>query len=119
MLNKALYFVLLRNTFQVVIVCIGVSMPPSKPPPPLSYKVSPLNLKTVQAPLFKQSPSTLVFREPSLKVGFLSDPQKYESFSSLTLSYLLKVTKFLVELSQFEFLVMQRKIFLLINSFCR
>ena len=43
------------------------------------------------------------------------------SYSSLTLSYPLKVTKFLVKISQFEFLVMTEKnifvykIFLLLN----
>ena len=69
----------------------------------------PLNLQTVQAPLFKQSPSILVFHETSLKVRFFSEPQKYQSFSSLTSSYLLKATKFLVEISEFEFLVMTEK----------
>ena len=48
----------------------------------------------------------LVFHEPSLKVGFFSQLQKYQSFSPLTPSYLLKVTKFFVEIPQFEFLVM-------------
>ena len=63
----------------------------------------------------------MVFREPSLKVGFFSEPQKYQSFSALTQSYLLKVTKFLVEISHFEFLVMTeknifaRKLFLPLN----
>ena len=42
-------------------------------------------------------------------MGFFSEPQKYQSFSPLTQSYLLKVTKFLVEISQFEFLVMTEK----------
>ena len=69
----------------------------------------PLNLQTVQAPFLSSPPSILVFREPSLKVGFFYKPPKYQSFSSLTPSYLLKVTKFLVEISQFEFLVMTEK----------
>ena len=80
MLNKALYFVLLRNTFQIVIVCIGVSMPPSKPPPPLSYKVSPLNLKTVQAPLFKQSPLYIGFSWTLPKSGIFKWPSKIWKF---------------------------------------
>ena len=50
---------------------------------------------------------------PSLKVGFFSELPKYYSFSSLTPYYLLKVTKFLVEIFQFEFLVMTEK-----NIFC-
>ena len=45
----------------------------------------------------------LVFREPSV------NPPKYQSFSFLTLSYLLKVTKFLVKISNFEFLVIAEK----------
>ena len=48
---------------------------------------------------------------PLLKVGFFNEPPKYQSFSSLTQSYLLKVTKFLLEISQFEFLAMTEKIF--------
>ena len=58
----------------------------------------------------------LVFREtppprpPSLlKVGFFSEPPKYESFSPIIPSFLLKVTKFLVKISQFEFLVTTEK----------
>ena len=38
-----------------------------------------------------------------------------KGFSSFTLSYLLKVTKFLVKISQFEFLVMTEQEFLFIN----
>ena len=54
-------------------------------------------------------PSLLVFYNLFLKIGFFSEPQKYLSFSLLTPSYLLKVTKFLVKISQFEFLVMIEK----------
>ena len=39
---------------------------------------------------------------------FLSERQKYQSFSSLIPSYLLKVTKFLVKISKYEFLVINR-----------
>ena len=46
--------------------------------------------------------------EPPLKVRFFSEPPKY-CFPSLTPSYLLKVTKFLGKISQFEFLVMTEK----------
>ena len=56
------------------------------------------------------------FVNPPLKVVFFSEPPK--SFSSLALSYLLKVTKFLVKISWFEFLVMTEKnIFSPINFF--
>ena len=49
--------------------------------------------------------------QQSLKVESFSEPPKYLSFSSLTQSYLLKVTKLLLEISQFEFLAMTEKIF--------
>ena len=51
----------------------GINRPSFLPsPPPL-----PLNLQTVQAPLFyANSPFILVFQDPSLppKIGFLSEP---------------------------------------------
>ena len=111
MLNKAFYSILLRNTFQIVILCIVVStLPlPQKHHTLILAKLTPLKSANCPSPLFKQSPSTLVFHETSLKVGFFSEPQKYQSFSSLTPSYLLKATKFLVEISKFEFLVMTEK----------
>ena len=49
------------------------------------------------------------------------NPQIFKSFSSLIPSYILKITKFLGEISQFEFLVMTKKnifaykLFLLLN----
>ena len=49
-------------------------------------------------------------QESRLRINF-SGPQKYESFSSLTPCYLLKVTKFLVKIPQFEFLVMKNQHF--------
>ena len=92
--------------------------PPSKTPPPLSCQVPPLNLQTVQAPFLSNPPSILVFHEPSRKVGFFSEPQKYWSFSPLTQSYILKVTKFLVEISQFEFLIITEKNIFAHKLFC-
>ena len=44
-----------------------------------------------------------------LIVGFFRARPKYQSFSSLTPSFLLKVPKFLVKISQFKFLVMTEK----------
>ena len=67
-------------------LCIKVSTP---------LKSAPLNLQTVTAPLFRQSP---------LYIGF-----------SWTL---LKVTKFLVKICQFEFLVMTEKNIFVYNFFC-
>ena len=87
---------------------------PSKTPPPLSCQEPPppFILQTVQAPLFSQSPPLYWFFMTSIvKIGFFCEPQKYQSFSFLTLSYLLKVTRFLVKTSQFEFLVMIEKNF--------
>ena len=74
----------------------------------------PLNLQTVQAPLFRQSPLYIGFSwTPPLKIVFFSEPQKYWSLSFLTLFYLLNVTKFLVKTFQFEFLFMTEKHFCL------
>ena len=83
----------------------GINSPPKIPPPPSFLPSPPLNLQTVPAP---QPPFMLVFREliPPLKVGFFSERLQYQSFSSLTPSYLVKVTKFFVNIHQFEFLVM-------------
>ena len=91
------------------MVCIGVLT--HLKTTTLSFLPSPaiLNLQTALAPFLSNFLSLLVFCEPFLKVGLFSEPQKYQSFSSLTQSYLLKVTKFLVEISQFEFLVMTEK----------
>ena len=85
-------------------------------PPPLKNTTSsflpslpPYICKLSKPPFLSNPSSTLVSREPSLKKRFFSEPPKYWSFSFLTPSYLLKVTKFLVEISQFEFLVMTEK----------
>ena len=104
MLNKAFYSILLRNTFKIVIVYIGVSTPLKN----TTFSFLPssllLNLQTVQAPFLSNPPSILVFDETSLKVEFFSETPKYQSLSFLTPFYLLKVTKYLVEISHFEFL---------------
>ena len=56
------------------------------------------------------SPLYISFLEtPPLKLGFFSERPKYQCFSFLTLSYLLKVTKSIVKICQFEFLVMTEK----------
>ena len=100
--------------FTMLIVCIGLSTsPPQKPHPlfltkqhPSFSRLKSANCPSLQSVLSNPS-SLLVSLEPSLKVGFFSKPPKYWSYSSP--SYLLKVTKFLVEISQFEFLVMTNK----------
>ena len=96
---------------------------PSKAPP-LSFLPShPFPLKYAKCPSLPSSfqaiaPSILVFSPippppPPIKIWFFSEPQKYLSFSSLTPSYLFfKKTKFIVNVSQFEFFDMTEK-----NSF--
>ena len=71
-------------TFVCSLVCIadiGVSTPPQKYySPRLSCQVPSLNQQTVQAPLFRQSPQYIGFRDPpslTLKVWSFSEPQKY------------------------------------------
>ena len=56
-------------------------------------------------PLFRQSLlcTSFSWTPPPLIVEFFSGRPKYQSFSSLTPSDLLKVTKVLVKISQFEF----------------
>ena len=53
----------------------------------------------------------LVFREPPpLKVEFFNEPQNIKVFHPQYIpSYLLKVTKFIGKISQFEFLLMTEK----------
>ena len=83
--------------------------PPLKTPP--SFLPSP-SLKSANCPsppLKAIPPLYRFFMNSPVKVGFFSKSQKYWSFLSLTPSYLLKVTKFLVKTSQFEFLVMTEK----------
>ena len=82
------------------IVCIGVSTPlPLKssnyPSPSLFLVNSPLYIGFFENP-------------PSYKSHFSVNPQ-YNSFWSIIPSYILKVTKFLGKISQFEFLVMTEK----------
>ena len=95
-----------------LIVCIEVSTP-LKNTTTLVLAKPHLNCHTVQAPPppFRQSPPLYWFfvNPPPWKSDFSVNPQK--SFSSLIPSYLLKVTKFLGKISQFEFLVMTDKFF--------
>ena len=61
MLNEAFYSPLLKNTFQIIIVCIGVSTPSKKPSPLSCQAPHLLDLQTVQVPLFKRSPLYIGF----------------------------------------------------------
>ena len=94
-------------TLQKTQWALGYQPHPSKTPPS-----SFLNQQTVQAPLFRQSIQYNGFSSPLLKVGSFSEPPpppKKNFFSSVIPSYLLKITKFLGKISQFEFLVMREK----------
>ena len=83
------------------IVCIWVStISPQKPPP----------TKSVNCP----SPLS---RHP-LKIEFFTEPPQYYIFSSLTPSYFLKISKFLVKTSQFNFLLVKEKNIFCLNLFC-
>ena len=73
--------------------------PPLEAPP--SFLPNPvLNLQTFQVPPFRQSP--LYRALLPLKIGFFSEAPQFKNFPSLIPSYLLKVTKFLVKISQFN-----------------
>ena len=98
--------------FWTSIVCIRVSTTFKNTASLFLAKNPPSNLQTVQAtPFLGTPPSISVFHELPfpLKFGFFGERPKYQNFSSLTPSYLLKVTKFLVKIFQFEFLVMTMK----------
>ena len=106
------------------IVCIVVSTPLENTPPPPSFLPSPplKSAKFPSPPPFTGNYPLYIgyfvnFREPPLKIWFFSEPQKYSSFSTLTPSCLLKRTKFLVRVSQFEFFVMTEKNIFVIKYF--
>ena len=87
------------------------SFSPAPPPPP-----HPLNLQTDQAPPFLgNSPLYIGFlcvnRPTPDKPGFLVNPHYIKFFhpQPLNSSHLSKVTKFLVKISQFKYLVMTEK----------
>ena len=88
-------------TLRSVHWCINPSLFLVKPPLKLANCPSP--------PFLGNPPLYIGFRDPPLKVGFFGESPKYLSFSSFTSSYFLKVTKFLGNMSQFEFLVMTEK----------
>ena len=88
-------------------MCIGVSTPP-----PCSCQ-APLKLPNCSSlpPFLGNLPLYVGFSwaPTTLKVGFFSEPLIYWSFSYLTPSNLLKVTKFSLKISKLEFLVMTEK----------
>ena len=101
----------LYNNFVInptAIMCIGVSIPPQKQPP--SFLPSPpLKLANCPRPLFRQSPLYIGFSWilPHSKIRIFQLTPKILTF--FILNTILKVTKFLGKISQFEFLVMTGK----------
>ena len=79
------------------IGALGINLPHSKTPSLLFSRSTPLNLQTVQALLFRQF--LLIY------IGF-------------SWTHLLKVTEFLVKISQFKFLVMKDKNIFVYELFC-
>ena len=73
----------------MTIVYIEVLPPPLKNTTPSFLPISPLNLLTVQAPLFRQPPSILYFHNPpALKNQIFQRTSQCYSCSSLNLSYI-------------------------------
>ena len=84
--------------------------PSSKTPPPLSCQAPPLNLQTVQTPPFLGNPPfILFFREPPSENRIFQWTPEILKFLIINPILLLKVTKFLVKIPLFEFLVMTGK----------
>ena len=83
--------------------------PPLSSQPPHPHP-TPKSANFQSHPSFQTIPPFIsVFCKLPLKVGFFSERPKYQSISPLTPSYLLKVSKFLDDISQFEFLFMTEK----------
>ena len=95
----------IRNQNWSYLVCIGVSTPSLKNTTPI-----------------RELPNHPFLGDPTLHIGFswIPHPLKNHIFQwnpkILTLSYLLKETKFIVKIFQFAFLVWQRKYFCLDTS---
>ena len=116
--NKAFYSILSRNIFQIVILCIGVSTPIQKhPPPPFLPSSPPLNLQTVQAP-FLSSLSSIGFLWTFHKSGIFQWTPKISKFFILSTILSFKSNKILTWNFPVWILSYDRKIFLLINFFC-
>ena len=93
---------------EMFIVWIGVSTPLKKITP--SFSLSPLlNLQIVRPRFLGQNPYILFFVNPPPKNWIFQWTSIILNFLSLTESHLLKVTKFLVKISQFKFLFMTEK----------
>ena len=105
MLNKAFYSILLRNTLQIVTVFIGVSTPhpPKKHHPLILAKLTPIKSANCPSHLFKESPLYIDFSWTFPKSGIFQWTPKFFILNTI-------LTKFFVEICQFEFLVMTEQI---------
>ena len=88
-----------------------------KSSPTLSCQAHPpLNLKIAQALFLGKPPYILVFHDPSpYNLDFSVNPKNIKVFHPSR--HLLKVTKFSVKISQFEFLVMTEQSILVFKPF--
>ena len=120
-------FVSIRRLLQL-IVCIGVSTPPHLKNTTPSFAKSPLKSANYPSPSFLGEspplkkiihgpPPTHTHTHPE-KIVVSVNFHNINFFLSLTPSHLLKVTKFLVEISQFKFLVMTEKNIFIYKFFC-
>ena len=99
------------------LMCIGMSTPLENTHP-LSCQAPLKFANCTSPPLFRWSSLCcywFLWTHP-LKIRFFSEPPKY--FSSLIPSYLLKIIKFLVKISQFEFIAMTEKNIFVYKIFC-
>ena len=119
-------FVSIRRLLQL-IVYIGVSTAPSSHLKNItpSFANSPLKSANYPKPPFQaihRPQKNFFFHAPlppkKKQSNFSVKSYNKNFFSSLTPSHLLKVTKFLVEISQFKFLVMTEKNIFIYKFFC-
>ena len=90
----------------MTLLCIYQHPLPLKNTTPLLLiKSPPFKSGNCPSPLFRPSPLYIGFLwtppPTPVKLGFFREPQKYKGFSSFSPSYLLKITKFLVKISEF------------------
>ena len=103
---------------RVTQCALGYHQPPPPPSktPPLSFlpSLSPLKSENCPSALFQAIPLyILVFQDPPLKIRFFSESPILLTFFILNPILSFKVTKFLVKICQFKFLVLTEKHFCL------
>ena len=112
-------FASIRRLFQLVVY-IGVSAPPHLKKMIPSFVNCPLKSTNYRSPLFRRFtpppkyfffmyPLHLLFKPPKKQRMFQRTPKKLKFFLSLTPSHLLRIIKFLVDISQFKFFFMTEK----------